>query len=78
MSEADKMFEKLGYEKMENRYIANSCIYSKTIKHLTYTRYLKIIFHYETKKITIDIDYASVKDLQAINKKCFELGWLDE
>lgn len=68
MSEAYKMFKKLGYmiDEDEQRVIFDD-------------REINIIFDKKTK--TVNTDYAitfNILELQAINKKCKELGWLDE
>lgn len=67
MSKADKMFEELGYEKTEEQF------------KITYERYYNspIIFNTQTKTINVYTN-MSMKELQSINKKCRELGWLDE
>ena len=72
------MFEKLGYEKHED-FISNiGCFYNKEVSHYIYNKYPKIIFHYKIKKITIQNEFLNMQELQAINKKCEELGWLDK
>lgn len=68
MSEADKMLKKLGYmiDEDEQRVIFDD-------------REINIIFDKKTK--TVNTDYAitfNILELQAIHKKCEELGWLDE
>lgn len=66
MSEADRLFEELGYmiDKNETRLIYDN-------------RDTCIIFDFETKSIEIDGTISIyIKLLQAINKKCEELGWI--
>jgi hypothetical protein len=66
MSEADKMFEDLGYMIDENE---TRVIYDN--------RDTCIIFDFETKTIEIDETISiCIKLLQAINKKCKELDWI--
>ena len=73
MSEADKMFEELGYK--------------KTITQLKDLKYYKdddnvFIFALKNKGFYKSGEYdgmcdnISMQELQAINKKCEELGWL--
>ena len=69
MSEADKMFEKLGYSKYEKR---ETIIYIKDDS--------EIKFHKEVKSVTCEDDYANwqyitMAELKAINAKVKELGW---
>lgn len=82
MSEADKIFEELCYEKEEN---------------FEYIRFRKYIFESEFQDIIFDLEHnlinytredmehyititaiISIQELKAINQKCKELGWLDE
>lgn len=66
MSEADKMFEELGYVKETD-----------DTDFIGYVCGEKVIgFIKETKEIIAS--RANMQELQAINKKCYELGWLDE
>ena len=69
MSIADKMFSELGYIKQEGlRYI--DYMYDNN----------KITFYKDYKWFSCskceEIDYVNMKELQAINEKCKELGWL--
>lgn len=75
--EADEMFEKLGYEKVEDIRENTGYVYFKKEKHFIYNEYPKIIFHNKIKKLTIQNDYLSMQELQAIYKKCQEKGWLE-
>lgn len=81
MSEADKMFEELGYEKWEH---TNYIFYEKPlVENAEYEKdYAVIEFNYETKTINktlgddntiCDID---MQELRVIKKKCEELKWL--
>ena len=74
MSEADKLFEQLGYEK--EIYPAN---------HFYFAKYKKdadniIVFEkdkefYKTGEYDADCDSITMQELEAINMKCKELGW---
>lgn len=68
MSEADKMFDDLGFKKSE---IEN--IYIKYSKNNIFSE--EIYFHLKQKKIGLE-GVFSVQELQAINIKCEELGWI--
>lgn len=68
---ADEMFEKLGYKKQEglreiNYYCGNN----------------EIIFYKDFKWFSCskqeEIDFINMQELQAINKKCEELEWLEK
>ncbi len=78
MSKADEMFEKLGYKKE----IVPSEI-SEEITHM-YIKPFVIEYHsgfidFRLKAKKINITHSiETKELQAINEKCKELGWLDE
>ena len=74
---ADEMFEELGYEKVEDIRGSIGFVYFKREKHFIYNEYPKIIFHNKIKKLTIQNDYLTMQELQAINKKCKELGWIE-
>lgn len=69
MSKADKMFEKLGYEKIETK------------DEITYHFNNRDIIFYLNRK-TVDscsgfsTVFITMQELQAINEKCKELGWL--
>lgn len=66
---ADEMFEELGYKKnFEDKYRANyENIGFETI----------INFDKEIQEIRIYNTSIGTQELQAINKKCQELGWLE-
>lgn len=84
MSEADKLFEELGYEKIDNN----------KIKHIRFIRQINkntkenIDFHKTFKKVEVYfydfedseelIKPISMQELKAINLKCKELGWIEE
>ena len=75
---ADEMFEKLGYKK----YISDDCImYMKDLFMITFiilnksfiTEYKQGDYNFpDIKPFEIGID-----ELQAINQKCKELGWIE-
>lgn len=68
MSEADKILEKLRFEKSE---IENVCI-----KYTKYNLFSKeIYFHLKQKKVGLD-GVFSMQELQAINLKCKELKFI--
>ena len=82
MSEADKMFEELGYEKIvedsiyiqyefEGFYMDNVPFLNEIKFDLKGKTILKEYSNGDSQEITL-------QELQAINKKCEELGWLDE
>lgn len=75
MSKADEMFKKLGYS-VDNGYFEEELnINTNTVID---NGYIQIIF-YENKTLGIDADdILTMQELQAINEKCKELGWLDE
>lgn len=70
MSKADEMFEKLGYEKEERKY---ADVYNKHCKYMT----RQFGFNTESKAVMIDVEHITVQELQAINEKCKELGWIE-
>ena len=64
----DEMFKNLGYmiDEDENRVIFDN-------------REINIIFDKETRTINTDESITfNMQELKAINKKCKELGWIDE
>lgn len=72
MTEADKIFEELGYRKHEN----NFGIYYHD-KEDKYEEYISIMFDKEDETIHFGT-YISMQELKAINEKCEELGWLND
>ena len=108
MSEADKLFEELGYKKFDNhpeedeqkiepnKWITQDCrvieyTQSDTINGEFYTLYIR--FHMQGKRVEIGANKApkeirtmslrlpavfDAKEIEAINEKIKELGWLDE
>lgn len=83
MSEADKMFEELGYRLLPKdinnkgillHYIRNSNLSANESEHIVF---------YSDKEIKSYYTYCSfnktlnMQELQAINKKVEELGWIE-
>ena len=79
MSEADKLFKKLGYKK----YTSEDCImYMKNLFMITFiienktfiTEYKQGDYNFpKIKPFEVDM-----QELKAINLKCKELGWIEE
>lgn len=77
---ADEMFEKLGYEKIEES--------SRYLRYSTDKRYGEHIdFELKLKQVrctrvtcqgNTHFRYFSMQELQAINAKCRELGWTSD
>lgn len=69
--EADKMFEKLGYRKLQT--IGN--------QQAAYTNYVgkQVIFNQFSFENRVSLygtyQWLDMQELEAINKKCEELGW---
>lgn len=73
---ADKLFEELGYEK----YISGK--YQGYYQYDEQSNTICILFILDKKAIAIRYDGSNtpaitMDELQAINKKCQELGWLE-
>ena len=71
---ADELFEELGYEKVRDD--------ERFIKYRKPHDNDYIVIDKETKDFIKNFDFAywkafNMQELQAINKKCQELGWLD-
>lgn len=71
MKTADEMFEELGYRKEETTWKEDNK------KHFTEynSNDTQIQFLLDTKHILIT-NILNIYELQAINKKCQELGWM--
>lgn len=79
MNEADEMFEKLGYKKKgkgcyieyvkKEKSVDEEYVISFVMKTVMATLYKGLL----RKPLALE-----VPELQAINQKCKELGWLDE
>lgn len=88
---ADEMFAELGYELEDEKICPHSYRYKKNINRFDIK---EIVLEKANKLITIcyyklDVDeymealnlieyHLNKAELQAINRKCRELGWLDE
>lgn len=72
MSEADKIFEELGYKIVNNNLIL---VYRKQQEDSTKDY---ISFYLEAKTLEVQKFWCGItmQELQAINKKCEELGWI--
>ena len=73
---ADEMFEKLGY-KIKHQIYNDEVILIGYTKEDEPAEECSIMFLKKAKKVLINI-WADMQELQAINEKCKELGWLDE
>lgn len=72
---ADEMFEKLGYEKSTLNNIT-----SYEIKHKKVSYRIDFVLEYNCIELEPKDTYfvrLTPKEIQAINKKCEELGWHD-
>ena len=70
MSKADEMFEKLGYKKQEG------------LREINYGCGNNVIIFYKNFKWIgcskmEEIDFINMQELQVINEKCKELGWIE-
>lgn len=74
MSKADKMFEELGYEKNTD---FQSIKYKKDDENVYYFDYIRHEF-YKSGEYDGMCEGTNMPELQAINEKCKELGWLNE
>lgn len=68
MIKADEMFDKLGYKLEFEDEISFTLANREKAKMITFMK----------KDKTLMLPIVSMQELQAINKKCEELGWLDE
>lgn len=77
MTEANKMFEKLGYEKYENNEKTKEIYIFCGLEKIVFDKKLKIVkvstINGASAKLPIALD---MKELKAINKKVQELGWI--
>ena len=63
---ADEMFDELGYEK----------IHDNKRRIVYYNRLTRITFKIKDRWVDINMN-LDMKELQAINEKCKELGWIE-
>ena len=66
---ADELFAELGYKKVEDSRENSNCMYISFRRHLMFSTIIKIVFHYEAKRVTVENEFMSMQELQAINKK---------
>lgn len=76
---ADEMFEKLGYEKIDRK-LNKNIIFTNGNKKFYFHKIFKKIqcVEYDNEEQSYIQGHFEIQELQAINKKCEELGWLDE
>lgn len=75
MSEADKMFEELGYKKIFEKYIdLYSIIYISDDISIEFTSDKELIITNRSK--TYKSAILSMQEIKAIYMKCKELGWI--
>lgn len=85
MSKSDELFKKLDYTKLVDN--EDTIWYQKAKDNKVY----EILFYIDERKVSHAISYyskngnllkregtLSIQELQAINEKCSEKGWLDE
>lgn len=84
MSEADKLFEELGYKKIEDKHnidfnklykFNNGDKINEKIRFCKLDKYVHIENYNYDSGITFG-KYLDMQELKAINKKCEELGWI--
>lgn len=76
---ADELFKELGYKKrqtkyFEQQYIRQCDIVDGELEHIIFTKKKRVKCQYQYTDISKGID---MQELQAINKKCQELGWIE-
>lgn len=77
MSEADRMFEELGYEKIIENNI--EILYKK--ERRLWDKEISFDLVEKHMRAEMSVGYSepiTMQELQAINKKCKELGWIEE
>lgn len=78
MSEADKLFQELGYKSEIIKSEVNNEVTIMYIKKFAYEYNSKII-SFKLKKKIVEIKYSlDMQELKAIYKKCQEMGWIGE
>ena len=70
MSEADKMFIELEYEKSET---GERIFYAKSDKEIKFNKWLRNVCCVDSNN---KWRYITMEELKAINEKCKELGWI--
>lgn len=89
MSKADEMFKSLGYELIDEKICPHSYRYNKNITRfdikeiilqkankLITVCYYKVDIHGNMESLNLIEYHLSLQELQAINLKCRELGWI--
>ena len=89
MSEADKMFEELGYKKEETNDYISYAIYTEFSMYIESAKFVPdengiikdiITFWKKGKTVTkhryLEAGSLTMQELKAINKKVEELGWM--
>ena len=69
----DEMFEKLGYKKLHT--LCGITYYKDSDNVICFKTYYKSI--YKSGEYDGMHDYITMAELQAINQKCKELGWIE-
>lgn len=78
MSKADEMFEKLGYNKIADNSFAITYEWQEfEIQFSLGKKTIEKAF-YNSELNTYNATRISMQELQAINEKCKEMGWVDE
>lgn len=72
MSKADEMFDELGFSKLSE--IGNEI---KTVYRNTKGKHIQ--FNHLVKRVSFEgsCRWIDMQELQAINEKCLELGWIE-
>lgn len=70
---ADEMFEEIGYKKSLTQ--LKDLKYKKDDDNVIYFRMVQKTFN-KSGEYDDMCDYTTMQELQAINKKCKELGWI--
>lgn len=77
---ADEMFEELGYVKVidENNIYYNRQLSNYNTKVMQFKTFINTVVVYlkDAEGEMLGTDSITMPELQAINKKCKELGWL--
>ena len=68
MTNADKLFEQLGYEQFENEF----CLKDSNFRIVFVSNFKSVLIESDEEKV------ITMQELKAITKKCEELGWLGE
>ena len=67
MSKADELFDEMGYEKIHDN--GRRIVYKKPLTKIVFKKWHRWV------DVCMNLD---MQELQAINEKVKELGWLDE